>query len=117
MTKETTEERVRREGLTALAQQAQAAQLVRPAPTSTPSIVPYPIDSKEYQAELDKAIQRRELFKESSSYNPQRADFAIQMLASLVNASRQNGTLPNADMMAAEAIKYADALIKALTEK
>lgn len=46
-----------------------------------------------------------------------RDDFAIQMLASLVNASRQNGTLPNADMMAVEAIKYADALIKALTEK
>lgn len=114
MTKETTEERVRREGLTSLAQQVQAGQLIRPAPTSTPSIVPF--QSKEQADEYELANKIAMKSRNLMEYKTLRDDFAIQMLASLVNASRQNGTLPNADMMAVEAIKYADALIAELSK-
>lgn len=46
-----------------------------------------------------------------------REEFAIQIMVAIINASRTQGTVANADMIAAQAIKYADALIANLKVK
>lgn len=134
MTKETQDERVSRVLRTALTQQVQASQIVYPDPTAAPSkleetagkIADAIIEAgiKEYPSH-EKAVPTivkftsEDLIHMKSGTLPDhktlRDDFAIQMLAALVNASRLTGTLPNADMMANEAVKYADALIDKLS--
>lgn len=49
-------------------------------------------------------------------YKTVRDDFAIQMLAALVNASRMSGTLPNPELMAEMAVKYTEALLVELSK-
>ena len=45
-----------------------------------------------------------------------RSDFSITMLAAIVANSNNRGVLPNPEMMAKEAIKYADALLTELSK-
>jgi len=97
---------------------APRVKVVHPAPTNTPAIVEF--ENEEYAKQAKLLQQAQQVQFKSTSYSSTmtiRDSFAIQMLASLVNASRANGTLPNADMMSKEAVKYADALIKVLSTK
>lgn len=47
----------------------------------------------------------------SKKSDKQREEFAIQIMAAIVNASRNQGTIANADMIAKQAIQYAEALV------
>lgn len=94
----------------ASAQQSQAHEAIKARAIINSEVSPSQID---WMQDLQNQVETFIINEENVA--AQRADFAIQMLASLVNASRANGTLPNADMMAKEAIKYADALIAQLS--
>lgn len=45
-----------------------------------------------------------------------RETFSVQILSALLSSSNNRGVLPNAEMMAKEAIKYTDALILELSK-
>lgn len=46
----------------------------------------------------------------------QRNDYAAQMLAAIIGGANMRGSFPNAEMVAKEAVKYADALILELSK-